>query len=79
MAPRSKASQKPWLPKRGRSGQVDGLVTTKNAEISADQIRLTAQGKLIADDSFSVERAVAGLDDERAARFSRSFTSWTRG
>ena len=34
---------------------------------SADQLRLTAQGKLEAGDSFTAERAAAGVDDERAA------------
>jgi pyruvate,orthophosphate dikinase len=45
---------------------VDGLVADKDAEKATDQIRLTPQGKLKAGDSFSAERAAAGLDDDRA-------------
>jgi pyruvate,orthophosphate dikinase len=45
---------------------VNDLETDNDAEISAEQIRLTAQGKLKAGDSFTAERAAAGLDEERA-------------
>ena len=38
----------------------------RSREIGDDQIRLTAQGKLEAGDSFAAERATAGVDDERA-------------